>query len=1368
MNYLVENWTWNSEVLTWFATVFLQVTLLATLVLTCARFAKKDAALRHSVLAIGLLLIAISPISAYFVQRAGFGVAVSAGPRTVVPNDKAANSLAAVFEEPSQEAANEPSSSAVVGSDEFTAEQKTYQPNSLARNTAPFLGSSSGNAYRDESLGDRGQLTESAMNSGSSVFGAGIVWRLILSCVLLIWILGSIVMSLRWLVAWIRLTQILRRAAAAESIEVEQSYLAACKVVGCERGIARLMVSSHLATPIVAGILKPTIVLPAFLCDKVTSQQMVDILAHELAHVVRRDQNYLILQNLTRTIFWVHPLVSMVCRQLTRACEEICDNYVLRHNDTTAYSRTLLVVAQLGMGRMNPAGAIGVVGSGWSLTDRIAGLLDGRRVVETRLVGRSKVAIGILASVFSLALLASIKFSEKLAVAQQPPEQAPAVQTAKENDWIRGTGDNMEFRLRGRLIGGLEGNPVEPKIEARIIESNKSFPATVVGARYEVWIPIKEIKWFSLSIMGNSSDSRRAAQKIRTSELRSAMINGVDLTFQRVTRSVNFHVRHKGENVAGAKVQVTTGVSVSFQPLLQTDANGLVSVGLLPGESPAAVTAWTDSGLLGGFQFWQKPERDPKASGYEIDMVECENRVVQAVDEAGLPVEGVRLRLEVATPEPYCNYFGNPDGCEVVTNANGLAEYRWFPKLKEVFHYAELEDPSWILQSQSNTDDRVEIVLTRPAERVRLESSVSRGGEFLGGLLVEAYSFQGETEGRSDVHYAMVDHDGKFAFDALPNSTYCIFVIDDRFVSESSVVTPRDPVTGALNSTHLTAIDGHPVTIAVTTGSSRRPLSNQSVSLSYKYPYSWNENGKRRNGSTGRQTFTTTDAQGLATVFAPLGSLEASVYSSSWRAEAETIVKPGTKNRIELHRANDTPVAAVGRLIVPPKSSVDMTKVKILVHAIDRASSDELTPTLDKSGTFRFSTKASTIGCFANTEDGSFAGSALITDISQPFELALQPTAYLNGQLLDAEGKAIANKTVSAHPVIENRAAQITTYGFSTTMNAPRAEAKTDADGKYRIGPLPRLTKIYLRCKTNHSSQNNDEHSLGDYYIELDEQRPPAVHRIGEAPSSAPKLSAQQRIDSELRDAKLGGFHAMTILADYSDSLCSTFVQEQLMDYNRNIKVSGFIQIRYKTGKEANPRTLQFLKEHQWPFPPPGSIVAIAMDAEGKELGRITLDVKAANAKDEAAKFVETHQPPTVDSRQKWNEAFTLAKKTNRRVWVRISQRYCGPCFLLNRWLDEHREVLEKEFVMLKIDNVRDENGQEITDEITGGHLVGVPFFAFYDADEKMLIDSRGPTGNIGFMSGYESKRHFRKMLGKVRQVLTADDVDKIVSSLED
>ncbi len=83
----------------------------------------------------------------------------------------------------------------------------------------------------------------------------------------------------------------------------------------------------------------------------------------------------------------------------------------------------------------------------------------------------------------------------------------------------------------------------------------------------------------------------------------------------------------------------------------------------------------------------------------------------------------------------------------------------------------------------------------------------------------------------------------------------------------------------------------------------------------------------------------------------------------------------------------------------------------------------------------------------------------------------------------------------------------------------------------------------------------------------------------------------------------------------------------------------------------------------------------------------------------------------------------------------------------MNRWLDDHRALFEKEFVLLKIDNFRDKHGVEIAKEITGGKPFGVPFYAFYDADQNKLIDSVGPTGNIGSISGYEGKRHFRRML---------------------
>lgn len=315
---------------------------------------------------------------------------------------------------------------------------------------------------------------------------------------------------------------------------------------------------------------------------------------------------------------------------------------------------------------------------------------------------------------------------------------------------------------------------------------------------------------------------------------------------------------------------------------------------------------------------------------------------------------------------------------------------------------------------------------------------------------------------------------------------------------------------------------------------------------------------------------------------------------------------------------------------------------------------------------------------------------------------------------------------------------------------------------------LTRLIEIGMRCDATRPAEQNGREYLGKYFIELDEQRPPQVHRLGPEPSVPSKLTIEERVAEVLRDARLGGFHAMMILADTTDERCNSFVQENLLSNDTNQKVGNYMQMRFNTGAASSEKSKAYIKAKTWPVPTDGKVVAIALDASGKELGQATIEISANDAKEQAVRFVEKHSPPVIDAKQKWNEAFALAKKTNRRVWVRISQRYCEPCFQLNRWLDDHRTMLEKEFVLLKINNVRDLHGTELAEKITDGKPFGVPFFAFYDADRNKLIDSLGPTGNIGSITGYEGKRHFRRMLQKVQQTLSDAEIEQIVGNIED
>ena len=166
-------------------------------------------------------------------------------------------------------------------------------------------------------------------------------------------------------------------------------------------------------------------------------------------------------------------------------------------------------------------------------------------------------------------------------------------------------------------------------------------------------------------------------------------------------------------------------------------------------------------------------------------------------------------------------------------------------------------------------------------------------------------------------------------------------------------------------------------------------------------------------------------------------------------------------------------------------------------------------------------------------------------------------------------------------------------------------------------------------------------------------------------------------------------------------------------------------------------------------------------------MGRIELDRSSEEAAAEGAEFIRKHAPPQADARAKWESAFAEAKRSGRRVWARIGQRYCAPCFRLSRWIDDNRELIERDYVLLKVDDVRDQHGVEIALRVTSQRKnFGVPFHAIYDDNAQLLIDSESPVGNIGNPSGFEGRKHMKKMLLETRKKLTEAEVQKIVDSL--
>ena len=164
-----------------------------------------------------------------------------------------------------------------------------------------------------------------------------------------------------------------------------------------------MFTSAAIDGPVVVGLVRPRVILPDGLAESLPSDPLRDVLIHECAHIARLDAWVGLLQRLAGALFWPHPLVYYANGQLSRAREEVCDNHVLRCGNRHDYARTLLDLTEryLPLGAARPG--LGLLGTRWTLADRVAGILDTRRFPMTRTTIRMKIAVCIALGVAALA-----------------------------------------------------------------------------------------------------------------------------------------------------------------------------------------------------------------------------------------------------------------------------------------------------------------------------------------------------------------------------------------------------------------------------------------------------------------------------------------------------------------------------------------------------------------------------------------------------------------------------------------------------------------------------------------------------------------------------------------------------------------------------------------------------------------------------------------------------------------------------------------------------------------------------------------------------------------------------------------------------
>ncbi|MEP3479260.1 MAG: M56 family metallopeptidase [Fuerstiella sp.] len=209
----------------------------------------------------------------------------------------------------------------------------------------------------------------------------------------------------------------------------------------------------RVAVPIVIGVLRPMILLPASISTGLSSQELSAIVSHELAHVRRYDLWMNLLQRLIESLLFFHPVVWFLSRRLSTEREICCDDMVVRSGHPPMdYAGALLRMAELCVST-NKSQLASLAAAGHSTAElerRIQRLMNIKSQSRLRLTSAGVVAVAalLIAIVFTPTLLSA--FTEPDGLTDESVVKEKIADPSSQNiptEWDFETGQNVRWKM---------------------------------------------------------------------------------------------------------------------------------------------------------------------------------------------------------------------------------------------------------------------------------------------------------------------------------------------------------------------------------------------------------------------------------------------------------------------------------------------------------------------------------------------------------------------------------------------------------------------------------------------------------------------------------------------------------------------------------------------------------------------------------------------------------------------------------------------------------------------------------------------------------------------------------------------------------
>jgi beta-lactamase regulating signal transducer with metallopeptidase domain len=189
--------------------------------------------------------------------------------------------------------------------------------------------------------------------------------------IVLAWATGVMACSLRLITGWVLSLRLIRASRSEVPQALEKLLGRVHRALLTTRRIPRLLVGERVTGPVVFGWLRPVVLLPVSAVTGLNEEQLLAVLAHELAHVRRYDFLVNTLQRGVESVLFYHPAVWWLSGRIRKEREHCCDDLAVRVcGDRFAYAQALIELEKMRSETL----ALAVSGTS-SLTERIRRML---------------------------------------------------------------------------------------------------------------------------------------------------------------------------------------------------------------------------------------------------------------------------------------------------------------------------------------------------------------------------------------------------------------------------------------------------------------------------------------------------------------------------------------------------------------------------------------------------------------------------------------------------------------------------------------------------------------------------------------------------------------------------------------------------------------------------------------------------------------------------------------------------------------------------------------------------------------------------------------------------------------------------------